>query len=120
MNDLCELDSDHSHSLLNRNVLVPVINISPLHIQSTHGDTLTITQAVKERNNKKGTCAVNLYITDCTDRLCFTAISHQLEHESDSGGVMEGQEGEDFWKTLSHSLEWWHGSNETEERDTVL
>lgn len=120
-----------AHTLLSKDYLWSI------HHPSTCNqlmEPLTISPTVKKkkkgRERKRKKMQTFFHITDGTETMfCFTVISHySCLHESDSGcgcggggrvGV-GGHEDEDFWKTLSHSLEWWHGSNETEERDTVL
>lgn len=122
---------------------LPVINTSPLHMQSTHGAThnnpaskregrLVEKKKKKDTNEKKNPERWTfLYITDSAETMfCFAAISYYFYQppawvrqwcggrEGRWGGG--GRRARTFWKPLSHSLEWWHGSNETEERDTVL
>lgn len=130
-NDLCEADSDraiHAYTEILRVRLraaiktLAVIDTSPLVTQSTHGAAhkdpgCKRWGSAAEKKGKRRSFVSRAALTDWRGS---TATSHQHEHESDGGEVGEGQGGEDFWKTLSHSLEWWHGSNETEERDTVL
>lgn len=112
---------------------LPVINTSLLHMQSTHGaahNNPGSKREGRERGREKKKIPESwtfFYIRDGGETMfCFAAISHYFYQPPawvrhwGRGRREEGQEGEDFWKTLSHSLEWWHGSNETEERDTVL
>lgn len=103
---------------------LPVINTSPLHMQSTHGAAHN-NPGSKRRGEKKSWIANLLlyhrrhwnYVLFRSHQPLFLSAACVIQTVGDG---RRGQEGEDFWKTLSHSLEWWHGSNETEERDAVL
>lgn len=144
--DLCEPDSDHSHSLSSRNSWVfwctPLSKgclwsiHHPLHMQSTHRAAHNKSQTLKEKDGKKGMkkkrerekevggkSRSDFYIIDGTEAMFLFRGSQPLFLPavcmSKTAGVGRNRWGEDFWKTLSH-MEWWHGSNETEERDTVL
>lgn len=120
-----------AHTLLSKDYLWSI------HHPSTCNqlmEPLTISPTVKKRKRGergRGKKCKPSFISQTALKLCFvspwSAIIPVCMSQTVGVGVGEGRrvgvgghEDEDFWKTLSHSLEWWHGSNETEERDMVL
>lgn len=76
-----------THAAIKR---LPVVNTSPLHMQSTHGASHNKPDCKKKkkgRERKRKKMQTFFHITDGTETMfCFTVISHySCLHESDSG-----------------------------------
>lgn len=87
-----------THAAIKR---LPVVNTSPLHMQSTHGATHNKPDCKKKkgRERKRKKMQTFFHITDGTETMfCFTVISHySYLHESDSGCGCGGGGGVWVW-----------------------